>query len=283
MTESAATLELISWHSPNVGEEFVNSLREFGFAALCDHPLDMQRVERIYKNWRAFFASGEAADFTMDPKKQDGFFSVSQAESAKGFVQRDFKEYYQYYPWGRCPEALLADISTHYRDTVAFASELLSFVERHSPEHLRPRFSEPLSAMIKDSGQSMLRILHYPPVEPGQKVLRAAPHEDINLLTILPAADGPGLEIRRQSGDWLAVPNRPEQVLVNIGDMLQEITDGWFPSTTHQVATPTQESLTAGRMSLPLFLHPRPEVVLSEHHTAGSYLDERLRELGVVV
>lgn len=282
MTENSPTLKLISWLSPTVGEEFVQSLREFGFAALCDHPLDMARVERIYREWRTFFASGDAENFTMDPQTQDGYFSVSQAESAKGFVQRDFKEYFQYYPWGRCPETLLEDLRAHYQETVAFAAELLSFVERSAPEHLRPRFSEPLSAMIKDSEQSMLRVLHYPPVEAGQDVLRAAPHEDINLLTILPAADGPGLEIRRQNGEWMEVPNRPEQVLVNIGDMLQEITDGWLPSTTHQVATPTQQSLTAGRMSLPLFLHPRPEVVLSERHTAGSYLDERLRELGVI-
>jgi len=274
-------LPLLSWHDPQLGSQFVASLRQFGFAALIDHPLDMTLVKVIYQEWRDFFASGEATRYPMDPVRQDGYFSVAQAEHAKGYEQRDFKEYFQYYSWGRCPEPLRKNLADYFAQAVDFASTLLGFVETYTPADIRARFSQPLHEMIKDSQQSMLRVLHYPPVPQGQSVLRAAPHEDINLLTLLPAADGPGLQIRTQDGGWLSVPNEPNQVLINIGDMLQEASDGWLPSTTHQVAPPSCESLVRGRMSLPLFLHPRPDVVLSERHTARTYLQERLFELGV--
>jgi isopenicillin N synthase-like dioxygenase len=127
-----------------------------------------------------------------------------------------------------------------------------------------------------------LRVLHYPPVPAGESVLRAAPHEDINLLTLLPAADGPGLELQLRGGEWVSVPHKPGQLIVNIGDMLQEATGGYLPSTTHRVATPECVETLPSRMSLPLFLHPRPEVVLSSRYSARQYLTQRLNELGVV-
>lgn len=282
LSNDQSQLPLLSCTEPSFGRKFVQSLRDFGFAALVDHPIDMARVQRIYAQWRDYFASGAASAYPMDPQKQDGYFSPEVAEHAKGFEQRDFKEYFQYYTWGRCPEALLPDLDGHFQAAVNFASTLLGYVEEWAPPEVTSLFSEPLPQMIKGSEQSMLRVLHYPPVPEGQSVLRAAPHEDINFLTILPAADGPGLEIKRKDGSWLAVPNRPEQLLINIGDMLQEVSGGWFPSTTHQVGTPSEDCLAQGRMSLPLFLHPRPEVALSRRHTAASYLNERLHELGVV-
>lgn len=277
----ANELPVISLMSADWGREFAMSLSTFGFAALVDHPLDMQRVTRIYDQWRGYFAAGIPPQFAQDGVQQDGYFSVGEAEHAKGYSQRDYKEYFQYYPWGRCPASLAEDLSAHYAQSVSFAAALLNQVEINSPEKVSAHFSEPLHAMISDSQQSMLRVLHYPPIQDGRRILRAAPHEDINLLTILPAADGPGLEIRTPDGVWLSVPNRPDQVLVNVGDMLQELSQGYFPSTTHQVAVPTGEALAAGRMSLPLFLHPRPEVVLSSRYTAAAYLRERLQELGV--
>jgi len=282
VTDDNQQLPLLSCADPDIGRRFVESLRTFGFAALIDHPLDMTRVQRIYRDWRQCFSSGEAANYPMDPQKQDGYFSVAVAEHAKGYEQRDFKEYFQYYPWGRCPDSLLEDLSGHYRDAIQFAAQLLSYIEAWAPPEVTQGFSAALPEMIRDSQQSMLRVLHYPPVPEGQRVFRAAPHEDINFLTILPAADGPGLEIKRRDGTWLTVPNRPEQLLINIGDMLQEVSGGWLPSTTHQVGVPHASHNTLGRMSLPLFLHPRPDVSLSPRYTAASYLDERLHELGVV-
>lgn len=274
-------LPVISWTDKDCGERFVASLQEFGFAALVNHPLDMDRVARIYRDWRAFFVSGNPEDYRMDPEKQDGYFSTETAEHAKGYDRRDFKEYFQYYPWGRCPEALLPDIDGHYRQALDVASQLLRWVGEYAPTAVIGPLSEPLEQMIRGSEQSMLRVLHYPPVPDDAEVTRAAPHEDINLLTLLPASDGPGLEIQRQDGSWLSVPNRSDQILINIGDMLQEASGGYFPSTTHQVAAPSGDQMQRGRMSLPLFLHPRPEVVLSNRYNAKSYLGQRLHELGV--
>ena len=275
------TLPQISYTAPGFDAAFMASLHEYGFAAVVDHPLDDDRVGRIYGEWLAFFASGGATEFRMDPVKQDGFFSLEDAEHAKGFVERDFKEYFQFYPWGRCPESLQADLTSHFAAAVELGAELLTCIARSLPEAVTAALTEPLRDMIQGSEQSMLRVLHYPPVPTGRSVLRAAPHEDINLLTLLPAADGPGLELQLRSGEWISVPHSPGQLIVNIGDMLQEATGGYLPSTSHRVATPDTEQPAVSRMSLPLFLHPRPDVVLSSRYTARQYLMQRLDELGV--
>ena len=275
------TLPQISFTAPGFDAAFMASLHEYGFAAVVDHSLDDDRVARIYGEWLAFFSSGEAAGFRMDPVKQDGYFSLEEAEHAKGFVERDFKEYFQFYPWGRCPESLQADLASHFAAAVELGAELLNCIARGLPQAVTAELTEPLGHMIQGSEQSMLRVLHYPPVPTGRSVLRAAPHEDINLLTLLPAADGPGLELQLRSGEWISVPHSPGQLIVNIGDMLQEATGGYLPSTSHRVATPDSEQPAISRMSLPLFLHPRPDVVLSSRYTARQYLMQRLDELGV--
>jgi isopenicillin N synthase-like dioxygenase len=137
--------------------------------------------------------------------------------------------------------------------------------------------------MVTNSEQTLLRILHYPPLDGSEEpdAIRAAAHEDINLLTILPAANEPGLQVKAMDGSWLDVPCDFGNLIVNIGDMLQEASGGYFPSTTHRVINPKGADQTKSRISLPLFLHPNPEVVLSERYTAKSYLQERLKELGV--
>ena len=271
----------VSYLASDCDSLFMASLHEYGFAAVVDHPLDGERISRIYRDWLAFFASDAVALFEMDPVRQDGYFSLSQAEHAKGFVERDHKEYFQFYPWGRCPEALHSDLATHFTSAVQLGAELLTCIARSLPDNITSDLSEPLRDMIHGSEQSMLRVLHYPPVPPGQALLRAAPHEDINLLTLLPEADGPGLELRRRNGEWISVPHKPGQLIVNIGDMLQEATSGYLPSTNHRVAVSDSTVMSTSRMSLPLFLHPRPEVVLSSRYTARQYLLQRLDELGV--
>jgi isopenicillin N synthase-like dioxygenase len=275
-------LPLIDFTHENASQAFFESLASFGFATLINHPLDMKRVERIYTDWRSYFAEGVGSEFAMDPTRQDGYFALEQAESAKGQVLRDHKEYFQFYDWGRCPEHLKRDLSDHFDDCVRFASTLLRWVAANLPTEIADSLSIPLEDMIRQSAQSMLRVLHYPPVPEGSELPRAAAHEDINLLTILPASDGPGLELQLQNGDWIEVVNRPSQVVVNIGDMLQEATGGYLRSTTHRVAATEAAVLQRGRMSLPLFLHPRPDIVLSERYTADTYLQQRLRELGVI-
>ncbi len=276
-----AVLPLISCRDQDFAKRFVASLHEYGFCALIDHPLDMHRVRSIYRQWRLYFAEGVGPEYEMDPIRQDGYFSTAVAEHAKGSDRRDFKEYFQYYAWGRCPAHLRDNLCSHFQQTVAFAAGLLAHIEQEAPLGMMTDLAEPLSGMIENSHQSMLRVLHYPPIRANDDAPRAAAHEDINLLTLLPAADGPGLEILTRDGRWIEAPNRPEQLLVNIGDMLQELLGGWLPSTTHRVVDDGQQH-AAGRMSLPLFLHPRPEVRLSSRYTAASYLHERLGELGVL-
>jgi isopenicillin N synthase-like dioxygenase len=274
-------LPLISFVDPTASSLFYQSLKAFGFATLVDHPIDMERVDRIYSQWKTYF--GEAPDpaMLMDPLHQDGYFSTEVAESAKGETVRDFKEYFQFYPWGRCPISLRDDLVAHYQQCSDFAALLLRWVSKHLPDSISDAFSEPLDSMIEGSQQTMLRVLHYPPVTVDEDLPRAAAHEDINLLTILPASSGPGLELQTNEGSWIDVPNHPNQVVVNIGDMLQEATGGFLTSTTHRVSTPTASQLADSRMSLPLFLHARSDVQLSERYSAGAYLGERLAELGI--
>ncbi len=185
---------------------------------------------------------------------------------------------------GQIPQELKEQILDYYDRANAFAAELLSWVEAHAPADVQARFSIALSEMINGSEKTLLRVLHYPPMsgdeEPG--AIRAAAHEDINLLTVLPASNEPGLQVMGSDGSWIDVPCDFGNLIINIGDMLQEASGGYFPSTTHRVINPSGERQTQSRISLPLFLHPKPEVVLSERYTAHSYLMERLRELGVI-
>lgn len=261
--------------------QFVQSLKDTGFGVLKNHPISESSVNSIYRNWLNFFNGSQKDSYQFDPEKYDGFFPRAMAETAKGHTVRDIKEYFHFYPWGRCPEELKAELDAYYKETVDFAATLLAWVERQTPAEVSALFREPLSNMINGSTQSLLRVLHYPPIEgdiePG--AIRAGAHEDINLLTLLPAANEPGLQVKSKDGSWLDVPCDFGNLIINIGDMLQEATGGYFPSTTHRVINPAGHDSSRARISLPLFLHPRPDVVLSDRHTAGSYLQERLAEL----
>ena len=276
-------IQIVDYQDKNAGKLFVQSLRETGFGVLINHPVQQELVESIYKNWFDFFSTEEKRSYSFDPIKQDGYFSPEISETAKGQTKKDIKEYFHVYPWGRIPVQLKDEILTYYKNASDLAAELLDWVEKYSPENVSSKYSEKLSNMIKDTPNTLLRILHYPPLngdeEPG--AVRAAAHEDINLLTILPAANEPGLQVQQQDGSWVDVPSDFGSLIINIGDMLQEASGGYFPSTSHRVINPSGEASKKSRISLPLFLHPRGEVVLSERHTSESYLLERLKELGV--
>jgi len=277
-------LKTVDYNSPHAAEEFVASLHETGFGVLKNHPIPQQLVESIYKNWLVFFKSPLKNQFAFNPETQDGYFSPNISETAKGSEIKDIKEYFHVYPWGQIPTELKDQIMDYYRRTNAFASELLSWIEEYAPVDVQDKFSIPLSEMIDKSEQTLLRVLHYPPMTGNEEkgAIRAAAHEDINLITVLPAASEPGLQVKDKSGNWLDVPCDFGNLIINIGDMLQEASGHYFPSTTHRVINPTGEATTHSRISLPLFLHPRPDVVLSEKYTADQYLMERLRELGVI-
>lgn len=277
-------LQAVDYQSPTAAKEFVESLRQTGFGVLKNHPISKQQVSDIYENWRKFFNSTEKEQFLYNKGKQDGFFPTRISEVAKGFKKKDIKEYFHYYPWGQCPAQLKAEISQYYSDTLSLASELLNWIEAESPSEVSKHYREPLSNMINNSEQTLLRILHYPPLQGDEEAeaIRAAAHEDINLITLLPSASEPGLQVKAKDGSWLEVPCDFGNLIVNIGDMLQEASGHYFPSTTHRVVNPEGADTSKARISLPLFLHPRPDVVLSDKYTAEEYLQERLRELGVV-
>ncbi|WP_395344817.1 2OG-Fe(II) oxygenase family protein [Ningiella sp. W23] len=277
-------LEAVDYQSPTAAKDFVESLRQTGFGVLKNHPISKERVSDIYAHWEAFFNSDDKEAFVYSKDTQDGFFPQSVSEVAKGFKKKDIKEYYHYYPWGKCPDSLKQEIHEYYQSTLELARELLNWIEAESPEEVSQHYREPLSNMVKDSEQTLLRILHYPPLKGDEEpdAIRAAAHEDINLITLLPAANEPGLQVKAKDGSWLDVPCDFGNLIVNIGDMLQEASGHYFPSTTHRVINPEGADTSRARISLPLFLHPRPAVVLSDKYTADSYLRERLRELGVV-
>ena len=276
-------VQVVDYLADDAPQKFVESLKNTGFGVLINHPIEQALVESIYKNWQTFFNSNEKSDYAFDPEKQDGFFSSNVSETAKGHTKKDIKEYFHVYPWGRIPLSLKDEILTYYELTSSLAEELLDWVEKYSPADVAQLYSEPLSNMIKNTQNTLLRILHYPPFEGTEEAgaIRAAAHEDINLLTILPAANAPGLQVQGTDDKWVDVPSDFGHLIINIGDMLQEASGGYFPSTSHRVINPTGSKTSKSRISLPLFLHPRSDVVLSEKHTQESYLLERLKELGV--
>lgn len=276
-------VQVVDYHAADAPQRFVESLHKTGFGVLINHPIKKELVESIYQNWQEFFLSEQKHNFTFDAEKQDGYFAPEISEIAKGHTTKDIKEYFHIYPWGRIPEPLKAEIMSYYQLTSKLAAQLLDWIETHSPKDVSIKYSESLSKMIENTPNTLLRVLHYPPMtgneEPG--AIRAAAHEDINLITILPAANEPGLQVQEKDGTWLDVPSDFGNLIINIGDMLQEASAGYFPSTSHRVINPTGAASDKSRISLPLFLHPRDEVKLSEKHTQASYLLERLKELGV--
>lgn len=273
-------LNAINYTDADAAERFVRSLRETGFGVLKQHPLRQAQVDSIYTNWKTFFDGKTKADF-LRSDKNDGFFPIEFAEAAKDCEIRDIKEYFQFYLWGQCPAHLREELVAYYEDTCRFAAELLGWIEQHSPDSVRALYSQPLSGMLENSEQSMLRILHYPPLKGDEapSAIRAAAHEDINLITVLPSSREPGLQVLRRDGGWMDVPCDFGNLIINTGDMLQEASGGYFPSTTHRVINPADADHNQSRISLPLFLHPRPDVVLSARYTADSYLRQRLDEL----
>lgn len=274
-------LPVVDYRAPDAAQRFCRSLHETGFGVLANHPLKRELVQGIYDEWLAFFKSEAKHAYRFDPVRFDGYFPPSVSETAKGHEKRDLKEFFHIYPWGRYPAELSQAARQYYAEGSALARELLGWVEDCSPAEVKARYTEPLPRMIEGCEETLLRVLHYPPLSGGEEegAVRAAPHGDINLLTLLPAANEPGLQILGKDSQWHDVPCDFGLLIVNIGDMLAEASGGYYPSTVHRVLNPVGEAATRSRVSLPLFLHPRREVVLSERYTVGSYFDERMREL----
>jgi isopenicillin N synthase-like dioxygenase len=273
---------IVDYQSPGAPAAFCDSLHRTGFGVLKNHPLDQALVSGIYDEWLAFFATDAKHRYPFDQDgKLDGYFSTAVSETAKGNTVKDLKEFFHIYPWGRYPAEVSDAARRYYQAGSQLAATLLQWVEDHSPPQVKARYSMPLPQMIAGCEETLLRVLHYPPLrgdEPAGSE-RAAAHGDINLLTILPAATEPGLQVLGQDKQWYDVPCDFGLLIVNIGDMLEEASGHYYPSTTHRVLNPTGGAAKKSRVSLPLFLHPRREVKLSERYTVGGYFEERMREL----
>ncbi len=260
---------------------FVRSLRESGFAVVTHHPIEARLVDETYAEWAAFFDSVEKQKYRFDPRTYAGYYPY-KTENAKGRAVKDLKEFFHVYGWSALPDGISDRTRRLFEALETLAATLLGWIEDDLPPALRSRLSMPLRSMIEQSDRTVLRVLHYPPLDLGERdgAVRASAHEDINLLTLLPAGTAPGLELLDANGRWLAVECEPSSIVVNAGDMLQLATGGAYRSTTHRVINPVGEDRARSRYSMPLFLHPRPEVRLSPERTAGEYLDERLAEIG---
>jgi isopenicillin N synthase-like dioxygenase len=274
-------VDVVEYTAPDAPAAFTRSLRETGFAVLVGHPLQQSLVQQVYDEWLAFFDSDAKYAYRYDEHDQNGWFGPDISETAKGHTVKDLKEFFHVYPWGRYPSEV-GDAALRYRQqALDIALTLLGWVQQESPDEVRAQFSRPLPNMMDGSTRTLLRVLRYPPLtgdEPADAV-RAAAHGDINLLTVLPASNEPGLQVQSLDGTWHDVPCDFGSLAINAGDMLELASGGCFPSTTHRVINPVGEAARRSRLSLPLFLHPADDVVLAEGRTALSFLQERIAEL----
>ena len=271
----------INYNDSDADRLFEKSLKNTGFAVIKDHPIDKDLIGEVYKEWENYFSSESKNDYMFDEVKQDGYFPYL-TENAKGSTAKDLKEFYHIYEWGRKPHMIGPKTMFLYKELTNIASTLLSWIQKNSPENVSKLFSVPLKDMIYKSQYNLLRIIHYPPLSGNEELnsIRAAAHEDINLLTVLVAGSQPGLQVLDNNENWLDVTTDKNTIVINSGDMLNMASDNYYPSTTHRVINPDPHS-NVSRYSMPLFLHPRDEVVLNENYTAGSYLQERLEEIGL--
>ncbi len=276
------SIKKVDYHATNAAELFTQSIVETGFAVITSPPIELKFIHEVYKEWLQFFYSDEKFQLLFK-KTQEGYFPITQSELAVGHSVKDIKEFYQIYPWGIYPQSVSDKARELYRMLNELGSTLLTWLQQQLPEKICNQFSMPLPDMVKDSPLTMLRILHYPPFtgdeEPG--ALRAAPHEDINILTLLVASSEPGLQILNKNNEWIDVGTDEGNIVINSGDMLQVATHNYVKATTHRVYNPKQ-SQNVSRLSMPLFLHPRNEVFLSHDLTAEAFLHQRRVENGVL-
>ena len=247
------------------------SFEQFGFAIVADHDLPDPLIENALADAKAFFALPEAVKrrhVIPGGAGQRGYTPFG-VETAKDAELSDLKEFWHVgrdLPAGHQYQAQIAaniwpDEIEGFRDHTgglyagldALGLRLLRAIARHLG--LADDFFAPT---VKDS-DSILRLLHYPPLPPGAQGLRAGPHEDINAITLLLGAEEAGLEILGRDGRWLAVNPPAGSVVVNIGDMLQRLTNHRLPSTTHRVVNPAPERRGVPRYSTPFFLHFVPD------------------------
>ncbi len=297
---------------PELKKQFVAQLgkafEETGFVAVKNHTIPDALIAHLYEHVQEFF------NLPADKKNnyeipglagQRGFTSFGK-EHAKGFDAPDLKEFFQF---GQ--EVTDSDpIKSEYPENITVTE-----VPQFTPTLLSAyrAFEESGNALLEaialylgldenyfheyvHNGNSILRAIYYPPITSEPKsAIRAEQHEDINLITLLVGASADGLQILTKQDEWIPVTSLPEQIVVNVGDMLQRLTNNKLRSTTHRVVNPPREKWASPRFSIPFFLHPKGSMSLAclnscidaqhpklyDDYSAAEYLDERLREIGL--
>lgn len=283
---------------------------------LVSHGIERSLIEAVYDEFRAFMVSQDAlrraaqdkakADGETDSSaiqaaghkaiekylrnttRFDGYFPMDLAETAKSSSVRDIKHYYHlYFPDGRYPEDVSEKAEIMFEKMWNLGVKLCKWIDQGLSDSTKAKLEKNGVKSLSDTickKNTLFRVLHYPSydddtTEPG--AVRAAAHEDINHITLLPVGSSKGLQLfSKEDKKWYDVPFEPESIIINIGDMLQELTDFHFVSTTHRVIKSEDEPAGMDRMSSPVFIHAKPEVFLSDRvGTAADYLTQRLSQL----
>ncbi|MGE3693200.1 MAG: isopenicillin N synthase family dioxygenase [Novosphingobium sp.] len=292
-----------------LSDELGQSFRQFGFAMVRDHGIDPALIARGWELTRAFFDLPEAEKraYFMDGLAGARGYTPFGTEVAKGETAHDLKEFWHVgrdlppgHPlatsmppnvWPARPEGFRECFEALYAEFDRAGAKILSRIAVHLG--LEENWFDPAI----DDGNSVLRLLHYPPVEQAEGgAIRAGAHEDINLITLLLGAEEAGLELLGKDGRWLGISPPEGALVINIGDMLQRLTNHVLPSTTHRVRNPEGARTGFSRYSMPFFLHLRsdfpfvtlPQCISAENPdrypvsiTADDYLQERLHEIGL--
>ncbi len=287
-----------------------DSFGRFGFAMVADHGIDAGLIARAWDLTAQLFALPDAEKRRWHVPGLGGArgYTPFGTEIAKGASVFDLKEFWHV---GRdlapghplrasMPPNVWPDGLDHFAETFRALYAAFDRVGARILAHLAVALDLPpdwFAPAITD-GNSVLRLLHYPPIaDAPDGAIRAGAHEDINLITLLLGAEEAGLELRTRDGRWIAVTPPPGALAVNIGDMLQRLTNHRLPSTTHRVRNPAGARAGFSRYSMPYFLHLRSDFVIRtlpgcvdadhpdrypEPITADAYLHQRLREIGLI-
>ena len=274
-------VKLVDFTLPEAPRFFTESMLESGFAVITNHNIARDEISNFYQAWEHFFVHEKPEEFLAKGEDQAGYFSEEKAETAKGNTAQDLKEYFQYWPGTKVPPHLTEITLSFFKKMIDMGLIAMLWLQENTDSSIWHRIDRPFPEYLSQE-HTLLRVLRYPPMKGPIKAgaTRAAAHEDINLITMLPAADEPGLELKSKStGEWFPLEAPAGSIVVNIGDMLQELTDGLLPSTSHRVVNPKPGHILNSRMTAPVFCHPHPELVLSERYSARDYLSERLKEI----
>ena len=290
-------------------DEIGKAYEEIGFVALKGHFLDDQLIENLYSEIKKFFelpTETKSKYETEGGGGQRGYTSFGK-ETAKGRTVGDLKEFWHFGQYVENDSVLekeypsnvevteLSDFNSIGETTFKMLEKTAKYVLRALALHLSLEENY-FDAFIKN-GNSILRPIHYPPIETEPKnAERAAAHGDINLITLLMGAQGKGLQVQNNKGEWIDAMAQPNELMINVGDMLSRHTNNKLKSTIHRVVNPPKELWKTSRYSIPFFMHPKGDMKLNvlescidkEHPkmfddiTAGEYLNERLIELGLI-